>query len=126
VSKDVVIVQINPMNRDCRADDRARDPEPRQRDQLQPSLVREMNGIATLSRLINRGRLEHEEIQPVNFHLIQAEAEMGHLGASSKFNADWRFPQLPARPRGRDRRSLAGQAFRPDRRALDPRHVQHI
>jgi NTE family protein len=91
VSKDVVIIQINPMNRNA-APTSAREILNRVNEiSFNSSLVREMNGIATLSRLINRGRLEHDQIAPVNFHLIQAEAQMRLLGSSSKFNADWSF-----------------------------------
>ncbi len=55
------------------------------------SLVREMNGIATVSRLLDRSKVDGPGLAPVNFHLIQAEDAMCHLGSSSKFNADWSF-----------------------------------
>jgi NTE family protein len=50
-----------------------------------------MNGIATISKLIDDGKLRDTPFHRVNFHMIVAEAEMSRLGASSKFNADWDF-----------------------------------
>ena len=93
VSKDVVIVQINPMNR--------KDIPQTSREILNrinevsfnSTLAREMSGIATISKLIDEGKLKDTPFHHVNFHMIVAEAEMSHLGASSKFNADWHFLQ---------------------------------
>ena len=91
VSKDVVIVQINPMNRP--------DVPTTSREILNrineisfnATLAREMSGIATISKLIEEGKLQDTPFHKVNFHMIVAEEEMSHLGASSKFNADWDF-----------------------------------
>ena len=57
------------------------------------TLVREMNGIATVSNLIKEGKLHDTPLHRVNFHIIVAEDSMSQLGASSKFNADWKFLQ---------------------------------
>lgn len=91
VSKDVVIVQINPMNR---ADVPTSSREILNRINeisFNATLAREMSGIATISKLIEEGRLHDTPFHKVNFHMIVAEEEMSHLGASSKFNADWNF-----------------------------------
>jgi NTE family protein len=91
VSKDVIIVQINPMNR-SEAPTMAREILNRINEiSFNSSLVREMNGIATVSRLIEQGRVKQDGFTAVNFHLIQAEDAMSQLGSSSKFNADWDF-----------------------------------
>jgi NTE family protein len=91
ISKDVIIVRINPMNRP-ETPTMAREILNRINEiSFNSSLVREMNGIATVSRLIEQGRVEQDGLASVNFHLIQAEDAMSHLGSSSKFNADWRF-----------------------------------
>ncbi len=91
VSKDVIIVQINPMNRPevpCTA----RDILNRLNEiSFNSCLVREMNGIATVSRLLAQGQASDSEFAAVKFHMIQAEDAMSGLGASSKFNADWAF-----------------------------------
>ena len=89
--KDVVIVQINPMNRPdvpCTA----REILNRLNEiSFNSSLMREMNGIATISRMIDRGQVSHPGFASVKFHMIQAEDAMSDLGSSSKFNADWKF-----------------------------------
>ena len=91
VSKDVVIVQINPMNRPD-APTTAREILNRINElSFNSTLVREMNGFATISRLIDQGKLHDTPFHHVNFHIIAAEDKMSHLGASSKFNADWKF-----------------------------------
>ncbi|MBI3513181.1 MAG: patatin-like phospholipase family protein [Proteobacteria bacterium] len=91
ISKEVVIVQINPMNRP-EAPTMAREILNRINEiSFNSSLVREMNGIATVSRLVGQGKVGGAGLAPVNFHLIQAEDAMSELGSSSKFNADWGF-----------------------------------
>ncbi len=91
ISKDVIIVQINPMNRP-EAPTMAREILNRINEiSFNSSLVREMNGIATVSRLIEQGRVQQDGFTSVRFHLIQAEDAMSELGSSSKFNADWGF-----------------------------------
>ena len=91
VSKDVMIVQINPMKRPA-APTSAREILNRINEiSFNATLIREMNGIATISKLIDEGKLKGTPFHQVNFHMIAAEEEMSHLGASSKFNADWGF-----------------------------------
>lgn len=91
VSKDVAIIQINPMNRP-EVPTMAREILNRVTEiSFNASLIREMNGIATVSRMIEQGHATLPGFSSVNFHLIQAEDAMSQLGSSSKFNADWRF-----------------------------------
>ncbi len=91
VSKDVMIVQVNPMKRPS-APTSAREILNRINEiSFNATLIREMNGIATISKLIDEGKLRDTPFHAVNFHMIAAEEEMSHLGASSKFNADWGF-----------------------------------
>jgi len=91
VSKDVLIVQINPMNRP-KVPTTAREILNRINEvSFNATLAREMSGIATISNLIEEGKLKDTPFHQVNFHMIAAEEEMSHLGASSKFNADWKF-----------------------------------
>jgi len=89
--KDVVIVQVNPMNREdvpCTA----REILNRLNEiSFNSSLMREMAGINTLSRLIDRGEVTNKAFSSVKFHMIEAEDAMSDLGSSSKFNADWEF-----------------------------------
>jgi NTE family protein len=91
VSKDVIIVQVNPMNRP-QVPSTAREILNRVNEiSFNSSLVREMNGITTVTRLLREGRVDDSRYAPVNFHMIEAEADMSTLGTSSKFNADWDF-----------------------------------
>ena len=91
-SNDVVIVQINPMNRP-EIPVTARDILNRINEMsFNASLVREMRGIATVNQLIEDGRLiRSENYAPVLFHGIGAEADMSKLGSLSKFNTQWGF-----------------------------------
>jgi NTE family protein len=91
VSKDVIIVQVNPMNRP-HVPSTAREILNRINEiSFNSSLMREMNGIMTVSRLLEQGRAEGSGFAQVRFHMIQAEDAMSELGSSSKFNADWKF-----------------------------------
>ena len=91
VSKDVIIVQINPMNRPD-VPGTAREILDRLNEiSFNSCLVREMNGIATVSRLLDEGKSADHHLARVKFHMIQADGEMSKLGSSSKFNADWDF-----------------------------------
>jgi NTE family protein len=91
VSKDVIIVQINPMNRP-EVPNTAREILNRLNEiSFNSSLVREMNGIATVSRLLEQGKAEGSGFAAVKFHMIHAEDALSGLDSSSKFNADWAF-----------------------------------
>jgi NTE family protein len=90
-SSDVVIVQINPMNRPD-VPVTARDILNRINEMsFNASLVREMFGIATVSSLIESGKLEDERYSAVRFHEIGAEAELAKYGALSKVNTERAF-----------------------------------
>jgi NTE family protein len=90
-SKDVIIVQINPMNRPD-VPRTAREILNRLNEiSFNSCLVREMNGIATVSRLLEQGQAAGTGFATVKFHMIHAEDAMSGLGSSTKFNADWDF-----------------------------------
>ncbi|MEI9982710.1 MAG: patatin-like phospholipase family protein [Aliidongia sp.] len=90
-SSDVVIVQINPMNRPD-VPVTARDILNRINEMsFNSSLVSEMFGIATVSSLIENGTLEDERYAAVRFHQIGAEAELAEYGALSKMNTERPF-----------------------------------
>lgn len=90
-SSDVVLVQINPLNRP--------DVPVTSRDILNrinemtfnASLVREMHGFATISQLVESGALNDDRYVAVRFHEISAEAELADMGALSKMNTDPAF-----------------------------------
>jgi len=90
-SKDVVIIQINPLRRD-EVPTKARDILNRITElSFNSSMVREMRGFATITSLIDSGQLTDERYSRVNFHMIEADNDLPALGVSSKFNTDWHF-----------------------------------
>lgn len=91
VSKDVIIVQINPMYRP-EVPHTARQILNRLNEiSFNSSLMREMNGINAVSHLVEQGQASLSGFASVKFHMIEAETAMSELGSSSKFNADWDF-----------------------------------
>ncbi len=90
-SSDVVIVQINPMNRpDVPVS--ARDILNRINEMtFNASLVREMEGFATVTRMIENGELQNDRYTAVRFHEISAEAELAEMGSLSKMNTERAF-----------------------------------
>ena len=90
--EDMVIVQINPLKRED-VPTKARDILNRVTElSFNSSLVREMRGIATITSLIDSGRLKGgDAYSRVNFHMIDAPPELPAMGVSSKFNTDPRF-----------------------------------
>lgn len=90
-SSDVVIIQINPLQRD-EVPVTMRDILNRINEMtFNASLVREMFGIATVSSLIESGALEDDRYTTVRFHQISAEAELAKMGALSKLNTERPF-----------------------------------
>jgi NTE family protein len=90
-SHDVIIVQINPLWRE-EVPTKARDILNRITElSFNSSLVREMRGVATITSLIDSGRLSSDVYSRVNFHMIDAPDDLPALGVSSKFNTDIRF-----------------------------------
>ena len=92
-SKDLVIVQINPLRRD-EIPQTAREIADRIDEiSFSGSLMGEMRAIHFVNRLIDGGKLDPSEYKRTNIHLIEAADEMRELHASSKLNAD---PELLA------------------------------
>jgi|SRR5579883_3441451 len=90
-SSDVVIVQVNPLNRP-EVPVTMRDILNRINEMtFNASLVREMQGIATITNLIEGGLLDDERYSAVRFHQIGAEVELAKFGALSKLNTERSF-----------------------------------
>lgn len=90
-SNDVLIVQINPMQRPD-VPRTARDILNRVNEiSFNSSLVREMSGIALISDLIKQGEMKAGRYQQVNFHIVDGEQDLIDVGAASKVNADKKF-----------------------------------
>jgi NTE family protein len=90
-SHDVVIVQVNPINHP-RVPKSAREILDRVTEiSFNSSLMREMRAIAFVTRLIEEGSLANSRYRKLHMHMIESEAEMAELGASSKLDTDWQF-----------------------------------
>jgi NTE family protein len=90
-SRDVVIIQINPLRR-TEVPHSARDILNRLNEiSFNTSIVREMRGFATISQLIETGQLSNDHYSLVNFHMIEAQDDLAEFDASSKFNTDLAF-----------------------------------
>jgi NTE family protein len=92
-TNDVVIVHINPLNRE-EIPKTAKDILNRINEiSFNSSLMREMRAIAFVSHLIDDGQLDDAKHRRMLIHSIQDEKFMTSLGVTSKMNADWRFLQ---------------------------------
>jgi len=88
---DIVVIQINPVERRG---------IPRTPQEIQnrvneisfnSSLLKELRAIDFVDRLICQGKLPPDEYRQVRVHIVENQAEMKPLGASSKMNAEWEF-----------------------------------
>ncbi len=90
-SNDVVIVQINPIERRG-TPTTAREILDRVNEiTFNSSLLREFRAIDFVSRLVEEGKLDPNHYRQIFVHRVVAEEELNPLGASSKLNAEWTF-----------------------------------
>jgi NTE family protein len=89
--RDVLIVQINPIERK-RAPKTAREILNRMNEiTFNGSLLKELRSIDFVRRLVEQGKLDPAHYQQVNVHIVEAQDALRPLGASSKLNAEWAF-----------------------------------
>jgi NTE family protein len=90
-TSDVVLVQINPLER-AETPTSARDILNRVNEiTFNASLMKEFRAIEFVARLVDDGKLAPEDYKQVLLHRIHAERELEALSASSKVNAEWAF-----------------------------------
>lgn len=90
-SNDVVIVQINPLQR-AQTPRTAREILNRVNEiTFNASLMRELRAIDFVTRLLDEGSLDRNRYKRMLIHRIDAEADLEPLNASSKLNAEWPF-----------------------------------
>ena len=90
-SDDVVIVQINPVERKGTPRS-AREILNRVNEiTFNSSLLKELRAIDFVRRLLEEGKLDPKDYSHVHVHLIEAQEDILPLGASSKLNAEWAF-----------------------------------
>ena len=90
-SKDIVVVHINPLERDKTPRNAAEILDRVNEISFNSSLMREMRAIAFVTRLIDQLLVDDGCLKRVFIHSISADAVMKKLGASTKLNVDWGF-----------------------------------
>ena len=89
--EDVLIVQINPIRIDEVPMSAQAIVDRMNELSFNSSLMREMRAIAFVQKLLAEERLPRGRYKNLKIHTVDAEAEMGRLGYSSKLNADREF-----------------------------------
>jgi NTE family protein len=94
-ASDIVIVEINPIVVEELPDSARAIIDRMNSISFNATMMREMRAITLVTRLLEQHRLTgRSNLRRIYFHMIQAEKEMAHLGASSKFNLDRDFLHL--------------------------------
>ena len=92
-SKDIVIVQINPIERKS-TPKTAREIDNRMNEiSFNTSLLRELRAIDFVQRLLASEKIDDNQYARLYMHRIEATEALNPLSASSKLNADWAFLQ---------------------------------
>jgi NTE family protein len=90
-SPDVLIVHINPMQRDDLPMTATEVMNRINEISFNSSLMREMRAIDFVTKLIDEGSVSGMNLKRMLIHAIAAEDLMRTLGVASKLNADWSF-----------------------------------
>lgn len=91
VSRDIVIVQINPIVRPG-VPKTATDIAARVNEiTFNASLLRELHAVDFVARLLDQGRLEEGRYNRMLIHVVSDDAALLPLGAMAKLNTDFRF-----------------------------------
>lgn len=90
--RDILIVQINPIQRDELPTSAAAIMNRINEITFNASLIKDINAIASLKRTMEAGGLTEPACwRDVRFHRISADHELRDLSVSSKLNAEWAF-----------------------------------
>ena len=90
-SADVVIVHINPIERNKLPRSAPEIFDRINEISFNSSLMREMRAIEFVTRLIDEGALDAKKYSRMRIHSIRDDAEMVQLGVATKLNPDWDF-----------------------------------
>lgn len=93
VTRDILLVQINPLSRDDVPDTSAEIIDRLNEISFNASLMLELRSIDFVNKLLREGRIDANHYKAVNVHSIDAENKIRKFGAASKSNTDWRFLQ---------------------------------
>ena len=103
-SRDIVIVQINPLLREGTPKSTVEIMNRLNEITFNSALLKEFRAVAFVTKLIEDGWIKDEyrpRLRHMLMHSIRADEALVPLGAASKFNCDWRF-LCDLRDRGRD------------------------
>ncbi len=90
-SKDIVIVQVNPIERN-KTPKTAREIQNRINEiSFNSSLLRELRSIEFVHRLLKENKLDTDHYANILVHRIEATDQINPLSASSKMNSEWSF-----------------------------------
>lgn len=90
-SADTIVVQINPVERKG-IPQSAHDIQNRLNEiSFNSSLLKELRAIDFVARLLDEGKLDPAAYRRARIHIIENQAALNPLGASSKVNAEWAF-----------------------------------
>ena len=88
---DIVVIQINPIERKG-APQTPQEIQNRINEiSFNGSLLKELRAMDFVDRLIREGKLSAEDYRQTRVHIVENQAELKPLGASSKMNAEWAF-----------------------------------
>jgi len=90
-SDDIVIVQINPIERVGTPKTASEIHNRINEITFNQSLLKELRAIEFVQRLLEKGALDKEDYRDLRVHVIENQEALNPLGASSKMNAEWRF-----------------------------------
>ncbi len=90
-SNDIVVIQVNPIERKGVPKTPMEIQNRINEISFNSSLLKELRAIDFVDRLIEEGRLSGDDYRPMWVHLIENQAEINPLGASSKMNVEWAF-----------------------------------
>lgn len=90
-TNDIVVIQINPIER--KGAPRTSQDIQNRMDEIgfNSSLLKELRGIDFVDRLVRQGKLSADEYRQVRVHVIENQANLKPLAASSKMNVEWEF-----------------------------------
>ncbi len=90
-ARDIVLVKLNPLRRE-QLPISARDILDRMNEvTMNAALMRELDAIATINRLIREGQITDPRYDHIRFHAIDDPEVMTGLGVRSKNNTSWAF-----------------------------------
>lgn len=92
-TRDILIVQINPIERDDVPDTSSEIIDRLNEISFNTPLMLELRSIDFVNRLLSEERIDPKKYKRLHIHAIDAENKMRAFGASSKSNTDWTFLQ---------------------------------